>query len=34
MTKDLAVLLHADQPFLTMEDFMSAADAELKRRMH
>src|SRR4051812_48272838 len=34
MTKDLAILIRSDHPFLTTEEFMSAVDAELKRRMH
>jgi isocitrate dehydrogenase len=33
MTKDLAILIRADQPFLTTDEFMDAIDAELKRRM-
>jgi isocitrate dehydrogenase len=33
MTKDLAVLIRADHPFLTTEDFMTAIDEELKRRL-
>jgi isocitrate dehydrogenase len=33
MTKDLAVLIGPDQPFLTTEQFMDAIDAELKRRV-
>jgi isocitrate dehydrogenase len=34
MTKDLAILIRPDHPFLTTDEFMSAIDAELKRRMH
>jgi isocitrate dehydrogenase len=33
MTKDLAILIRADHPFLTTDEFMAAIDAELKRRM-
>ena len=33
MTKDLALLIGPDQPFLTTEGYMDAVDAELKRRM-
>jgi len=33
MTKDLAVLIRADHTFLSTDEFMSAVDAELKRRM-
>lgn len=33
MTKDLAILIRADQPFLTTDEFMDAIDSELKRRM-
>ena len=33
MTKDLAILIRADHPFLTTEGFMDAIDAELKSRM-
>ncbi|MCC6585747.1 MAG: NADP-dependent isocitrate dehydrogenase [Bryobacterales bacterium] len=33
MTKDLAILIDANQPYLTTEDFMGAIDAELKRRL-
>jgi len=33
MTKDLAILIRADHPFLTTDDFLSAIDTELKRRM-
>jgi isocitrate dehydrogenase len=32
MTKDLAVLIRADHPFLSTDEFMDAIDAELKRR--
>jgi isocitrate dehydrogenase len=31
MTKDLAVLIGPDQPFLTTEQFMDAINSELKR---
>ncbi len=34
MTKDLAILIRADHPFLATDEFMSAVDAELRRRMH
>jgi isocitrate dehydrogenase len=34
MTKDLANLIRPDHPFLTTDEFMSAVDAELRRRMH
>jgi len=33
MTKDLAILIRADHPFLTTEAFMDAVDNELKRRL-
>jgi isocitrate dehydrogenase len=33
MTKDLAILIREDHPFLTTEAFMSAIDTELKKRM-
>ena len=33
MTKDLATLIRADQPFLTTEQFLDAIDTELKSRM-
>jgi isocitrate dehydrogenase len=33
MTKDLAILIRPDHPYLTTEDFLSAVDAELKARM-
>jgi isocitrate dehydrogenase len=33
MTKDLAILIRPDHPFLTTEEFMDAIDGELKRRM-
>ena len=33
MTKDLAILIRADQPFLTTDAFMDAINEELKRRM-
>ncbi|MGE0358561.1 MAG: NADP-dependent isocitrate dehydrogenase [Burkholderiales bacterium] len=33
MTKDLALLIGPEQPFLTTEGYMDAVDAELRRRM-
>src|SRR2546422_1368733 len=33
MTKDLAILIRPDHPFLTTEEYMDAVDSELKRRM-
>jgi isocitrate dehydrogenase len=33
MTKDLAILIRPDHPFLTTEQFMEAVDTELKGRM-
>ncbi len=33
MTKDLAILIRPDHPFLTTEEFMDAIDAELRTRM-
>jgi isocitrate dehydrogenase len=33
MTKDLAILISADQPYLTTEEFLGAVDSELKKRM-
>jgi len=33
MTKDLAILIRPDHPFLTTEEFMDAVDSELRRRM-
>jgi isocitrate dehydrogenase len=33
MTKDLAILIRPDHPYLTTEQYMDAVDAELKRRM-
>jgi isocitrate dehydrogenase len=33
MTKDLAILIRADHPFLSTDEFMDAIDAELQRRM-
>jgi len=33
MTKDLAVLIRADHPYLTTEAFMDAVDGELKSRL-
>jgi isocitrate dehydrogenase len=33
MTKDLAILVRPDHPFLTTDEFMDAVDAELGRRM-
>src|SRR5215813_8849196 len=33
MTKDLAILIRQDYPFLTTDDFMQAIDTELRKRM-
>ena len=33
MTKDLAILIRPDHPFLTTEEYMDAVDTELQRRM-
>jgi isocitrate dehydrogenase len=33
MTKDLAILIRQDHPFLTTDDFMHAIDTDLKKRM-
>jgi isocitrate dehydrogenase len=33
MTKDLAILIRPDHPFLTTEEFLTAIDGELKSRM-
>ena len=33
MTKDLAMLIGADQPHLTTDEFMAAVDGELRKRM-
>jgi len=33
MTKDLAILIRPDHPFLTTEEFMDAVDAGLKKKM-
>jgi len=33
MTKDLAILIRPDYPYLTTDDFMAAIDAELRDRM-
>jgi isocitrate dehydrogenase len=33
MTKDLAILIRPDHPFLTTEEYMEAVNVELKRRM-
>jgi isocitrate dehydrogenase len=33
MTKDLAILIRPDHPFLTTEEFLDAIDGELKARM-
>src|SRR5690349_19236797 len=33
MTKDLAILIRPDHPFLTTDDFMHAIDEELRKRM-
>src|SRR5947209_9365812 len=34
MTKDLAILIRADHPFLSTDEFMGAVEAELRRRVH
>jgi len=34
MTKDLAILIRADHPYLTTEAFMDAVDGELKNRLN
>ncbi len=34
MTKDLAILIRPDHPFLSTDEFMGAVDAEFKRRVH
>ena len=33
MTKDLAILIGADHPYLTTDEYLDAVDAELKTRM-
>jgi isocitrate dehydrogenase len=33
MTKDLAILIRADHPYLTTDDFMNAVDTDLKKRL-
>jgi isocitrate dehydrogenase len=33
MTKDLAILIRADQSFLSTEEFMDAVEATLKRKL-
>jgi isocitrate dehydrogenase len=33
MTKDLAILIRADHPYLTTDEFMNAIDEELRQRM-
>jgi isocitrate dehydrogenase len=33
MTKDLAILISTDHPYLTTDDFMNAVDIDLKKRM-
>jgi len=33
MTKDLAILIRPDHPFLTTEEFMEAVDAGLRKKM-
>jgi isocitrate dehydrogenase len=33
MTKDLAILIRPDHPYLTTDDFMNAIDEELRKRM-
>jgi isocitrate dehydrogenase len=34
MTKNLAILIRPDHPFLTTDEFMNAVDTELRRHMH
>ena len=34
MTKDLAILIRPDHPFLSTDEFMGAVDVELRRRVH
>ena len=34
MTKDLAILIRPDHPFLSTDEFMGAVEAELRRRVH
>jgi isocitrate dehydrogenase len=34
MTKDLAILIKADQPYLTTEEFLDAINDELRSRMN
>ena len=33
MTKELAILIREDHPFLTTDQFLNAIDAELRTRM-
>jgi isocitrate dehydrogenase len=33
MTKDLAILIREDHPYLSTDEFMKAIDEELKQRM-
>jgi isocitrate dehydrogenase len=33
MTKDLAILIRPDHPFLTTEAYMAEVDAEMRRKM-
>ncbi|MEI6738464.1 MAG: NADP-dependent isocitrate dehydrogenase, partial [Pseudomonadota bacterium] len=33
MTKDLAILIRPDHPYLSTEEYMNAVDVELKTRM-
>ena len=33
MTKDLAILIRPDHPYLTTEEFMEAINSELQQRM-
>jgi len=33
MTKDLAILIRQDHPYLTTDEFMQAIDHELRKRM-
>ena len=34
MTKDLAILIRPDHPYLTTEEFLGAVDSEMQNRMH
>ena len=33
MTKDLAILIRPDHPYLTTEEFLAAIDTDLRARM-